>query len=70
MTDIPLKATNAHAARREAGKRWPNNDVNITGYRDGEAVYLTLVRNVTKGNVATATKGITPNRFTAKPVGK
>lgn len=68
MIAIPLKATNAHAARREAKKRWPKNDVNITGYFGDEAVYLTLVRNVTRGNVATATKGITANRFVAKPV--
>lgn len=66
--EIPLEATNAHAARREAKRRWPKNDVKLTGYADDEAVYLSLVRNVTKGNVATATRGITATRFTAKVV--
>jgi hypothetical protein len=66
--EIPLEATNANAARREAKRRWPKNDVKLTGYVDGECVYLSLVRNVTKGNVATATKGIPATRFTAKVV--
>lgn len=65
---IPLKATTANEARREASERWPHNDVQITGFRGKAAVYITLVRNVTKGNVATATKGIRANRFVAKPV--
>lgn len=64
-----LEATNARDARREAKRRWPKNDVRLFGYDEtGEAVYLSLVRNVTKGNVATATKGIPARRFTAKVV--
>ena len=66
--EIKLDAKTAHEARREAKRRWPKNDVNLTGYVGDEAVYLSLVRNVTKGNVATATKGIRPTRFTAKVV--
>lgn len=70
MEAFKLKATNTRAARKEAAKRWPKNDVQLIGYRGEDSVYLSLVRNVTHGPVATATKGITPNRFEAKPVGE
>ena len=66
--EFKLAARNTKAARREAARRWPKNDVNLTGYSNGEAVYMSLVRNVTKGHVATATRGITPKTFTAKVV--
>lgn len=65
---IELKAKTAHEARREAKRMYPKNDVKLSGYSGSECVYLTLVRNVTKGNVATATKGIRPTRFEAEPV--
>lgn len=65
---VELKAKTAHEARREAKKLYPRNDVKIFGYSGDECVYLTLVRNVTKGNVATATKGIRPTRFEAEAV--
>lgn len=68
MEKHKLEARNTRAARREASRRWPQNDVKLTGYSNGEAVYLSLVRNVTKGYVATATRGITPKSFVAEVV--
>ena len=67
--EYELKSTSASGARREAARRWPKNDVSITGYAGDEVVYISLVRNVTKGNVATATKGIAATRFIARVVG-
>lgn len=65
---IKLNAKNSISARCEASKKYPKNDVKLFGYVNDECVYITLVRNVTKGYVATATKGIKPTRFEAEPV--
>lgn len=42
---ITLKSKTAREARREISRRWPELDVNFTGYdQNGEDVFMSLVR--------------------------
>lgn len=69
MARIPLSAKTAVSARAEIRQRWPKQDVNYYGYAsNGECVIMSLVRGVTKGNVATAVRNRSPKatRFEAE----
>lgn len=66
--DVELKAKNANAARREIAHRWPDKDVNYTGYDSrGEAVVMSLVRKHADRNfpVASAVRNRRDKRFPA-----
>lgn len=69
MIEIDLQARTARQARSEIKQRWPKNDVAYLGYdEDGFMVLMSLVRGVTKGNVATLSRNRSkrPIKFTAR----
>lgn len=55
---VTLEATTAHEARREIAKRWPEQDVNYSGYNaEGMCMIGGLVRR----------KGMSSGRLGGKP---